>query len=276
MTVERKTPAAARASPISSGCWWPRCFVARFFLRTREGARGFSKRFLRRRGTAARHSTPLVSALHQGLSPSGVGPLRGQGAKVLERTAEQVLAQIEEPGPERGAVERGADAGGVGESLQRPDEDRELEVGLRDADRAGVHAGAVEDRLPLQQLGGAGGAVPGAALGVVGLELEQVAPERALQPGERSLDAIGRAAQRRLALARGRRLRFATRPALEQPAEREGARLAGAELPDQPPPGLLHGRVVLEHVGPPGLICRANAHARPPGLIIGWSTLNRV
>src|SRR5207249_1976380 len=57
MTVERKTPAAARASPISSGCWWPRCFEARFFLRTREGARGFSKRFLRRRGTAARHST---------------------------------------------------------------------------------------------------------------------------------------------------------------------------------------------------------------------------
>src|SRR6266403_5004331 len=57
MTVERKTPTAARTSPISSGCWWPRGFCARFFFRTRDGVRGFNRRFLRRRGTAARHST---------------------------------------------------------------------------------------------------------------------------------------------------------------------------------------------------------------------------
>ena len=111
---------------------------------------------------------------------------------------------------------------------------------------------------------------------MVGLELEQVTPERALQPGERSLDAVGRAPQRRLALARGRGLRLATRPALEQPTERERASLAGAELPDQPPPGLLHGRVVLEHVGPAGLVCRANVHPSPLSLIIRSSTLNRV
>src|SRR5919201_3676197 len=58
MTVERKTPRATRTSPISSGCWWPRCFAARFFFRTREGVRGFSRRFLRRLATAGCHSTP--------------------------------------------------------------------------------------------------------------------------------------------------------------------------------------------------------------------------
>ena len=99
-----------------------------------------------------------------------------------------------------------------------------------------LHAGAVEHRLPVDELRAARLAEPRPALGRVGLELEQVAAERPLEPGERRLDAVGGAAERRLATAGRARVGVAPRPPLEQPAERErrdldapaAARSAGA------------------------------------------------
>src|SRR5581483_755557 len=41
----------------------------------------------------------------------------GQDAQVLERLPEQVVAQVEQPGPQRRAVERQLDARGVGEAF---------------------------------------------------------------------------------------------------------------------------------------------------------------
>ena len=62
--------------------------------------------------------------------------------------------------------------------FERAHEDGELEVGLRHPRGRGVNAGALEDGLPLDQLAGAGPAVPRAALCTVGLELEEVPAER--------------------------------------------------------------------------------------------------
>src|SRR5918912_1889785 len=174
--------------------------------------------------------------------------------EILERAAEQVLAQVEQPRPERRAVRRRADPGRVGETFQRADEDGELEVCLRDADVARVDAGAVEDRLPLEQLGSPGGAVPRTSLRMVGFQLEQVPPERRLEPGQRRLGPVGRMPERRLPPPRRRGLRLAARPPLEQPAERERRRLARAELADEPPRGRVLGREFLEHVRPAGLV----------------------
>ncbi len=87
----------------------------------------------------------------------------------------------------------------VGEALQRPHEDGELEIRGGDPVRAGRDAGAREHRLPLDELGGARPAVPRAALRLVGLQLEQVARERPVEPGERGLDAVRGPPQRRLA-----------------------------------------------------------------------------
>src|SRR5262249_2223300 len=162
------------------------------------------------------------------------------------------------------------DPGGVGQSLERAYEDGELQVSLRDADRACVDAGAVQDRLPLEQLRRARGAVPGAAFCVVGFQLEQVAAERHLQTRERGLRAVGRTSQCRLAPPRCGGLRFPPRPPLEQAAEGKRARLTGAELPDEPPRGFLLRRVVLQHVRPPWDVCRTNAHtSTTTGRIMG-------
>ena len=79
-----------------------------------------------------------------------------------------------------------------------------------------MDASAGEDRPPLDELAGAGPGVPGAALGLVGLELEQVAAERDLEPCERRLDAVCGVPERRLATSGGRRLRLPPAPALEQ------------------------------------------------------------
>ena len=67
----------------------------------------------------------------------------------------------------------------------------------------------VEHRPPLDELARARACVPGAALGLVGLELEQVAAERQLESRECGLDAVGGVAERRLAAAGRRRLRLA-------------------------------------------------------------------
>ena len=95
---------------------------------------------------------------------------------------------------------------------ERADEHGQLEIGRRDAVRAGVHAGARQHRPPLDELPRAGPRVPGATLGLLGLELEQVAAERRLEPGERRLDPVGGMAERRLAAAGGRGPRLARGP----------------------------------------------------------------
>ena len=55
--------------------------------------------------------------------PPRAAALRGDCAQVVERVAEQVLTQVEEACPERRAVGRKADPGGVGEPLERTHED---------------------------------------------------------------------------------------------------------------------------------------------------------
>ena len=80
----------------------------------------------------------------------------------------------------------------VREALQRADEHGELEVDRGDAVRARSHARPVEHRLPLDELRGTRAAVPGATLGPLRLELEQVALQRLLEAGERGLDTVGR------------------------------------------------------------------------------------
>ena len=179
-----------------------------------------------------------------------VGSSRRKRAEIVHRVGQQVLAEVEEAGPERRAIRRGAHASGVREALQRANHDRELEVGLRDAHRRRMDSRAAEHRLPRHQLGGAGTAVPRAALGALGLELEQVAVERLLEPGQRRLDPVGGVAESCFPAARGRRLRLAARPPLEQPAERERRRLARRQLEDQPPRRRLLRRVIGEDVGP--------------------------
>src|SRR5579864_977945 len=90
----------------------------------------------------------------------------GKGAQVVDRTLE-VLAQVEQTGPERRAVGRSVDPSHVREALEGSYEHGQLEVGLGDADRRRGHSGALQHRLPLDQLARAGPAVPGAALRLV-------------------------------------------------------------------------------------------------------------
>ena len=135
--------------------------------------------------------------------------------------------------------------------------------------RGDPHTGALEHRPPVDELGVARLAEPRPPLRLVGLQLEEVAAERAFEPCERSLGAVGCPPESRLTPARRRGLRLAARPTLEQAAEGERARFAGAELPDQPPRGLLLGSVVLEHVCPAWLV-RAQFHtSTTTGRIIG-------
>src|SRR5579885_3859705 len=85
----------------------------------------------------------------------------GDRAQVVERAAEQILAQVEEPCPERAAIEPGPPAHRRREPLERPHEHGELEVRNRDTVRGHVHARAVEHRLPVDELGRARLAEPG-------------------------------------------------------------------------------------------------------------------
>src|SRR5919106_3343480 len=152
--------------------------------------------------------------------------LGGKRAQVVETAVEQVLAQVEEAGPERVAVRHRLDPRGVGEALERSHEDGELEVGVRDAVRGGDDAGALQDGVPLEYLPRTRLAVPGAPLGALRLELEKEASERPLEADERRLRALRGPAEGRLATPGRARLRLAARPALEQAAEREPGHLA--------------------------------------------------
>src|SRR4029450_6210439 len=95
----------------------------------------------------------------------------GNRPEVVQRAVEEVLAQVEEPGPERRAIRRPPQPPGGRQPLQRPDEHRELEVGVRDALGGDRDARPAEHRPPLHQLRGARLAVPGAPFGELGLEL---------------------------------------------------------------------------------------------------------
>ena len=107
-------------------------------------------------------------------------------------------------------------------------------------------------------------AVPGAALGAVGLELEQVAPERLLEPGQRGLGAVGRAPERGLAPARRRTDRHRRAPSARAAGRtRAPADLARRELRDH---ALREGRgsstrARAMHVGPaPGSAARRRSN----------------
>jgi hypothetical protein len=62
----------------------------------------------------------------------------------------EVLAEVEESGPERGTVRHRVDAGHVGEALQSAYEDGELEVRLRNARWIRTDARTLQDRLPFE------------------------------------------------------------------------------------------------------------------------------
>src|ERR671914_930456 len=138
-----------------------------------------------------------------------------EGPQILERSVEKVLPQVEETRPERGTIGRRVDSCRRAQSLERAHEHGQLEVRAGDPGRAGVYAGAVQHGLPLDELGVAGGAVPRASLGDVGLELEQVAPERIVKASEGRLDAIGGSPQGSLGPAPRRRLCVTAGPAPE-------------------------------------------------------------
>ena len=129
---------------------------------------------------------------------------------------------------------------------------------------AAADARPVEHRLPVDELRRARLAEPRAAFGELALELEQVAPERALEPAERGLDAVGRVPERGLRAAGRRRLRVAARPALEQPAERERRDLDGDELRDQPPRGRPRPGVRGDRLRPRRAACSVELKPRPP------------
>src|SRR6266404_6589213 len=114
--------------------------------------------------------------------------LRGDGAQIVQGAAEQVFAKVEQAGPERAAVDRRLPLHRGGQALERTHEDGQLEIRGCDAMRLDAHACTVQHRLPVDELGAARLAEPRPPLRRVRLELQQVAAERLLQPGERGLD----------------------------------------------------------------------------------------
>src|SRR6185369_5032060 len=109
---------------------------------------------------------------------------RGKRAQVVDRAVQEVLAQVEEAGPERLAVGHRRKAGRRGQAFERAHENGELEIGMRDTGGRGTDSGPSQYRLPFHNLPGPGLAVPGAAFGLVGLELDEKTPQRPLQSGE--------------------------------------------------------------------------------------------
>ena len=152
---------------------------------------------------------------------------RGERADVVDRRAEQRVAQVEEPGPQRRAVGRQIEARCVGKPLERAYEHGQLEIDRRDAVGAHADAGTVEHRAPLDELARARAAVPGSSLGALGLELEQVARERLLEPGERRLDAVGGVAKRGLRAPRP--WPASASPRLQRSSSRQNASAAASQ-----------------------------------------------
>src|SRR4029079_5945537 len=126
--------------------------------------------------------------------------LGGKRAQVLGRAPEQVLAQVEEAGPQGRPVGLGAEPRRGAQPLERSDEHRELEIRLRHPDRGEPDAGAQQDRPPLDELRAPGLAVPRPALGPLGLQFEEVAAERLLPPGPGRLRPAARPAVGRFPL----------------------------------------------------------------------------
>ncbi len=110
--------------------------------------------------------------------------------------AEEVLAQVEEAGPERAAIGARPPAHRGREAFEGPDEHGQLEVGRGDAVRRGRDARSREHGPPVDKLGVAGLAEPRPAFCQAGLELEQVPTERSFETRERRLNAIGRVPER--------------------------------------------------------------------------------
>ena len=90
------------------------------------------------RGNARAQRTLTLLARHgRGFDAPPYSPCRevlgGEGPQVLERAAEQVLPEVEQAGPEARRVDLAPPLRGARQALERPHEDRELEVDLRDA-----------------------------------------------------------------------------------------------------------------------------------------------
>jgi hypothetical protein len=179
-----------------------------------------------------------------GSSPDASG---GQRAEVVDRGSEERVLEIEESGPQGRAVGCGVEIRRCREPFERADEYGELEVDGGHAVGARAHACPVEHVTPLDELPRSRPAVPRPALGPLRLELEQVPRERLLETGDRRLDPVCRAPERRLASARGRRYGVSPPPALEEAAKGERRRLTRAELRDEPCRGKLARRVPLDH-----------------------------
>src|SRR6266508_3324009 len=158
---------------------------------------------------------------------------RSKRAQIFDGPVQEVLAEVEEPGPERRAVGNGGQPNRRREALQSAHEDGELEIGVRDPRRGGADAGALEDGLPFDDLAGSGLSVPRAAVGLLRLQLQQETPQRALQAGECGLGPLGGPPEGRLALRGGAGLRLASGPALEEAAEGEGCHLARRQRANQ-------------------------------------------
>src|SRR5213592_4348645 len=256
------TPAARRPASASSACE---------SVPTQPTIRTFAPS----RAAATAWLAPFPPGTRSSVAPLSVSPGRGRrstlvtksrlidpttvtrtsGGKCAQvgRRALEILAEVEQAGPERRAVRHRVDARHVRETLQRAHEDGELEVRLRNACRVRADAGALQDGLPLEQLACTRSAVPGAAFGAVGFELEQITVEGMIEPRERGLGAIGRVSKSCITRTGRRRIGIATRPAFEQAAERERRGFARAELTDEAARGYPLRRVVLEDVRPAGL-----------------------
>ena len=92
-----------------------------------------------RPAAAARSTRATRSRLIDPTTVSSTGTRAGSGgdrAQIVERAAEQVLAQVEQARPERAAVDRSMPAHLRREAFERADEHGQLEVGRGDAVRA--------------------------------------------------------------------------------------------------------------------------------------------
>src|SRR6188474_1541201 len=70
--------------------------------------------------------------------------LGGKRAQVVDRAVQEVLAQVEEAGPERLAVGYRGEAGRRRQAFERAHEDGELEVGVRDTGGGGTDSGPAQ------------------------------------------------------------------------------------------------------------------------------------